>query len=260
MAQLRSNRVKQKLQAGEVALVVGLNDADAIEALGPIDLVDGVWIETEHGAVTWRELSDLARAADLAGVSSLVRVMNATPSLIGRTLDRGVQGVIVPHCVSAEHARAVVEGALYTPKGKRGMYSPTRQGLGVPNYFRIANDELFVMVLIEDLEAIEHLDAILAVPGIDCFFVAPYDLAQTMGEQYIGQPHHPDVRALTEATIKRVLAAGRTAGTVVNGDNVEHYAAMGVRFFLTSLNEFAMMGLRGFRSRLAAAVTSQKKS
>ena len=115
------------------------------------------------------------------------------PWLITRTLDRGASGIVVPHVSTRDEAAAVVQAAKFGPIGLRGMFG-SRRSYGVSDYYRRANEETLVVILIEEMEAIENLAAILTVDHIDAFFVAPSDLAQTMG--YTGQQTHPEVQQL----------------------------------------------------------------
>jgi 2-keto-3-deoxy-L-rhamnonate aldolase RhmA len=106
--QIRPNRVKEKLAAGERAYVIGgVNGADDIDQFGPVGF-DGVWLEGEHGPVDFGELGNLTRACDVWGMTSLVRVNRNDQALIYRTLDRGAQGIIVPHVNTREEAANVV--------------------------------------------------------------------------------------------------------------------------------------------------------
>ncbi|PYO19698.1 MAG: hypothetical protein DMD85_17910, partial [Candidatus Rokuibacteriota bacterium] len=186
---IRPNRIKQTLAAGRVATIIGgTNDPDLIDQLGTLD-VDGVWLEGEHGGVDYADLGNLTRACDLWGKTSVVRVMDNDYATIYRTLDRGAQAIVVPHVNSRDEAEAVVAAGKFAPLGKRGMFT-SRQGFGVDDYFKTANDQSMLMVLIEDIAAIPRLDEILKVDHIDVFFVAPSDLATSMG--HIGNVGHPD--------------------------------------------------------------------
>ena len=94
---MRENRAKQKLQSGQVVTVTsGHQSSDMIDFLGPLGF-DAVWIETEHGPVSWEQIGDMSRACDLWGMSPIVRVNANEPWLITRTLDRGATGIVVPH-------------------------------------------------------------------------------------------------------------------------------------------------------------------
>src|SRR5262249_2937283 len=148
-----------------------------------------------------------------------------------RTLDRGAQGIVVPHVNTAAEARAVVEAGKFAPIGKRGMFT-SRQGFGVGDYLKIANDQSLLIVLIEDIVGVKNLDEIVKVDHIDVFFVAPSDLATSMG--HIGDMGHPEVQQTIDAAIAKIARAGRTAGTLVNAANVERYTRLGVRCVMTS--------------------------
>lgn len=227
MGTIRPNKVKQKLAAGQTVLSVGgIDSPDLIDQIGPAG-ADAVWIEAEHGPADFGRIPDLTRACDLWGMTSIVRVNALAYGPIYRTLDLGAQGICVPHIDTADHARQFVEAAKFAPIGKRGLFT-SRQGYGVPDYLSVANDHTLLIALIEDIRAVENLDEILKVDHIDVFFVAPSDLAASMG--LIGRAGDPAVLDTVESTLKKIMAAGRTAGTLVNNENAAHYAALGVRF------------------------------
>ena len=251
MVELRENRVKRKLQRGEVVTVVsGYNTADMIDFLGPLGF-DGVWIEGEHGPVDFGDIPDMTRACDLWGRSSVVRVNHHEPGVIYRTLDVGAQGIAVPHVNTADEARAIVDAAKFGPIGHRGSYT-SRQGIGVTdNYTNKANDETLVVILIEDIIAVNNLSEILQVDHIDVFFLAPGDLCQSMG--YTGQPNHPEVEATVSGAIEQIIRAGRVAGALGNEASVEGRIKQGVRFILTSWPGWVSDGARGYLERVAAA-------
>jgi 4-hydroxy-2-oxoheptanedioate aldolase len=247
---IRPNRVKDKLAAGQIATILsGTNDPDLIDQLGPLD-VDGFWLEGEHGGVDWADLGNLTRACDLWGKTSVVRVMANDYARIYRTLDRGAQGIVVPHVNTRAEAEAVVDAAKFAPVGKRGMFT-SRQGFGVDEYFRTANEQSLLIVLIEDIVAVHNLDAILKVDHIDVFFVAPSDLATSMG--HIGNPGHPDVQATIDGALTRIVRSGRAAGMLVSPASVERYARMGVRVLLAPFVPWIEAGVKDLLARAAAA-------
>src|SRR6476646_5809598 len=152
---IRPNRVKDKLAAGQLATIVsGTNDPDLIDQLGTLD-VDGIWLEGEHGGVDYADLGNLTRACDLWGKTSVVRVMDNDYATIYRTLDRGAQGIVVPHVNTRAEAEVVVAGK-FAPLGKRGMFT-SRQGFGVDGYLKTANDQSLLIVLIEDIAGVRNL-------------------------------------------------------------------------------------------------------
>ena len=250
MAELRENRAKHRLQRGEVVTVIsGHNSPDMIDFLGPLGF-EAAWIEGEHGPVDFADIPDMTRACDLWGTSSVVRVNLNVAGVIYRTLDVGAQGIVVPHVNTADDARAVVDAAKFHPLGNRGNFT-SRQGYGVSDYAAKANDETLLVVLIEDVVAIENLDDILTVNHIDVFFVAPGDLAQTMG--YLGQAAHPEVVATVDSAIKRIVNAGRVAGTVVSDATVEHFISVGARFLLTGWPAWVTAGAQSYLHKVATA-------
>lgn len=246
---IRPNRVKQTLAAGGVATILsGTNDPDLIDQLGTLD-VDGIWLEGEHGGVDYADLGNLTRACDLWGKTSVVRVMDNDYATIYRTLDRGAQAIVIPHVNTRAEGEAAVASAKFAPLGKRGMFT-SRQGFDVPDYLKTANDQSAVMVLIEDIVAVRNLDEIVKVDHIDVFFVAPSDLATSMG--HIGNMGHPDVQQTIDNAIKKIVEAGRVAGTLVNAANVERYTRMGVRCVMTSFFPWLQAGAQDLVARAAA--------
>ena len=252
MAELRRNRVKHKLAEGEVATVISGTPtqitSDMIDFIGPLGF-DGVWIEAEHGPVDFGDIADLTRACDLWGMTSVARVNLNLPGVIYRTLDQGAQAVVVPHVNTAEEAVAVVDATKFHPIGSRGI-ATSRQGIGVDDYIAKANDETMALVLIEDITAVTNLPEILKVDHIDVFFVAPGDLAQSMG--YPGNPNHPDVNDMVASAIEQIVGAGRVAGALTDEFDIEKNYAMGARFLMTRLAVWVDAGSRAYLERVAA--------
>ncbi len=248
--EIRPNRVKQKLAAGELAYVIaGLTNADDIDLFGPNGF-DGVWLEGEHGNVTASNLGDLTRACDLWGMTSVVRVNRNDQALIYRTLDCGAMGIVVPHVNTKAEAQNVVDGGKFAPIGHRGMFT-SRQGYGVDNYFQVANEQTLLVVLIEDIKAVNNLDEILKVDHIDVFFVAPSDLATSMN--YIGRHDHPFVQKTIDDALARIQDAGRVAGTLALDDTVEKYVKAGVQFLLVGVGGWISSGAAAYKQRAESA-------
>ena len=246
---IRPNRLKEKLAANQVSTILsGTNDPDLIDQLGTLD-VDGIWLEGEHGGVDYADLGNLTRACDLWGKTSVVRVMDNDYATIYRTLDRGAQGIVVPHVNTRAEAEAAVEAAKFAPLGKRGMFT-SRQGFGVGDYFKTANDQSLLIVLIENIAAVRNLDEIVKVGHIDVFFVAPNDLATSMGQ--IGNMGDPKVQQTVDGALTKIVQSGRVAGMLVNPGNVERYTRMGVRLVMTSFFPWIQAGTKELIERAAA--------
>jgi 4-hydroxy-2-oxoheptanedioate aldolase len=245
---IRPNRIKQKLAAGEVATILsGAVNADMIDQLGSIG-ADGFWLEGEHGQVDFADISDLTRACDLWGATSVLRLSHNEYGDIYRALDRGAQAIVIPHVNTKAEAQNVVDAAKFAPIGKRGMFT-SRQGYGVSDYLKVANDNTLLIILIEDIAAANNLDEILTVDHIDVFFVAPSDFAASMG--HIGDTGHKDVQDALDTAIKKIVAAGKVAGTLAVDGNVEHYAKLGVTCFMTGVQPWIEAGAKNYMAKAA---------
>jgi 4-hydroxy-2-oxoheptanedioate aldolase len=209
---MQPNRIKQRLKDTRLALATYagcFRGPEVVELIGHAGY-DGVFIDMEHVAFDLQDIQHMLVAAERFGITSMVRTPGFDPALTLRLLDMGAQGILIPHVTSAECARAAVDAVRYTPVGKRGLigYSRSTDYGKVPLLEHIvqSNREVLLGVLIEDAEAIEHIDAIAAVPGIDIIGLGPNDLAGSMG--IAGQPDHPKLVAAME----RMAAAVRKTG------------------------------------------------
>jgi 4-hydroxy-2-oxoheptanedioate aldolase len=163
----------------------------------------------EHAAFSPRDIEEVIVGADLAGVPSLVRVPSNTPSTIGHALDSGAAGVLVPLVNTAEAAHTAAQLSRYPPEGRRGA-GPGRATLyGLQREQAIANarEETVVAIQIETGTAVENLDEILAVEGVDLVFVGPNDLSHSLG-----RPPEPELRAVIDEVLTKAKHAGRMTG------------------------------------------------
>jgi len=144
---------------------------------------DWLTIEMEHSAITLSEAEALIRVVDLCGVVPLVRVGENDATLIKRVMDAGAHGVIVPMVNSPEDARAAVSAVRYPPDGQRGVGLARAQGYGLDfeSYRKWVQEESIVIVQVEHIDAVNRLDEILSVPGVDAFIVGEYDLSGSLG-------------------------------------------------------------------------------
>ena len=155
-------------------------------------------------------------------------------------MDRGSQGIVVPHVNTAEEAKNVIKAGKFPPLGERGMF-PSRQSYGVQDYFVKANDQTLFIVLIEDIAAVNNLDQILSVDQIDVFFVAPSDLSASMG--YIKNSKNQTVLDTIDSALTTIVKSGNIAGTLVMDTNVNHYREIGVRLFATPVQTWISNGI-----------------
>ena len=173
---------------------------------------DFVVVETEHTAIDVSEVLCLLIAIEQRGSVPLVRLAWVDPIQAKAVLDSGAAGVLVPMVNTREEAELAVKMTKYPPLGFRGVGLARAQGYGrtFDEYVRHANDDTLLIVQIEHKDAVENIEEILSVPGIDGTFIGPYDLSMSLGIP--GQIGHPDVVAakakVLEATLRRGLIAG----------------------------------------------------
>jgi 4-hydroxy-2-oxoheptanedioate aldolase len=255
---MKINTTKQKLRDGKVVYggIVGEYAPTTIEVLGAIGW-DFVMIDCEHGAMGLLEVENLVRAAETAGVTPLARVPDHMPSTILRFLDRGVQGVIVPHVNTKAQAEAVVKAARYYPEGERSIGSTRAHdynvGVSRADSARWLNEQVMVIPMVESVESVANLDEILTVPGIDVIHCAPNDLSQSMGF-----PPEEDVVQVRKQVIARCKAAGIPVGIGGNSPSnpaaVAELAKAGATFVTVPALGMLQLGANQFRNGVQAAL------
>lgn len=207
------NTLKQKLAAGARPIGTFFDTASVslMECLGRTGL-DFAIIDNEHSPIEAETTAALVRAAELSGICPLARVREISRPAVLKLLDIGVQGLIVPNVKTLEQVRALVDYAKYYPIGQRG-FCPSRKdgwgfdGLGsVPETMRHFNGETLLFPQCETAEALDIIEDICAVDGVDGIFVGPFDLSISMGIP--GQFDAPEF----QAAVARIVAACRAAG------------------------------------------------
>jgi 4-hydroxy-2-oxoheptanedioate aldolase len=192
---------------------------------------DWVLVDTEHAPNELPDVIDQLRALEGGTASPVVRPAWNDAVLIKRLLDAGAQSLLVPFVRSAEEAARAVAATRYPPQGIRGVATLTRASRygSVGDYVHAAPEELCVVVQLETRGALEELEAIAAVPGVDALFVGPSDLAADMG--HVGEPGHPDVQAAIVDACARCARLGKPLGTFAPFErDARRYLEMGVRF------------------------------
>jgi 2-keto-3-deoxy-L-rhamnonate aldolase RhmA len=211
---MQENRVKRIMREGGLAIgtYVGVfADPQVVEIIGRAGF-DAAFIDLEHCAHDLSDVKSMVIAAERVGITSIVRTPGFDPAFILRLLDLGVQGVQIPHISNAAAARAAVEAVRYPPLGDRGMSGSSRAAqfgqIPMRQHMEESNREISLAVMIEDLPALEEIDAIAAVPGIDIVAVGPSDLAAALG--VAAQSDHPKLVAAIER-VRAALAKGAGA-------------------------------------------------
>jgi 4-hydroxy-2-oxoheptanedioate aldolase len=250
---MQTNGLKQKLAAGRPTTIIApfANSAGLVELLGHLGF-DGVFIDCEHGPSGWEDVEHMVRAAEVAGYSSVVRVDHNDAATVTRVLDRGAGGIQVPHVNTADEALAAVQHAKFAPLGHRGWSGwRTVFGVDMAEYAQYANAQTLVAVMLEEVEALDNLEEILRVDQIDVFFVAPGDLAQSMGHP--GRVNHPEVVAAIEDALRRIRAAGRVSGTLTTPAMLERHLELGVQFLYVGLSSLLTPAAAEFVQRASRA-------
>jgi len=178
------NRLKRKLK--EKKLSIGSWITIAHPAVAEIMANSGFeWlvIDLEHSVITIREAEELIRIIELSGVTPLVRLSSNNPVQIKRVMDAGAHGIIVPMVNSKKEALCAVEAVRYPPKGNRGvgLARAQRYGSNFNKYREWLDQNSIIIVQIEHIKAVNNIEAILSVEGIDGFIVGPYDLSGSLG-------------------------------------------------------------------------------
>jgi len=179
------NHLKQKLKNLELTFGswVTIPNQAIVEIMGDAGF-DWLVIDTEHAAIDIHQLQNLVAWIQAKGVKALVRVSKNEEVIIKRVMDAGADGVIVPMVKNKEEAKMAVDFVYYPPFGKRGVGLSRAQkyGVGFQEYQEWLANEAVVIAQIEHIDAVNNLEEILAVPGIDGIIVGPYDLSASMGK------------------------------------------------------------------------------
>lgn len=216
---------------------------------------DSLTVDMRHGCHDYHSIVLCLQAMQASGVTPMVRVPWNEPSVIGRTLDAGAMGIICPMVNSAADARALVDACRYRPLGSRGWgpVRAARYGTAL-DYFRAANDCVLAVAMIETREAVDQLESILDVPGLDAVYIGPSDLAVTYGLEPSNDCEEAEMlaisaRVLQEARRRRIVAGIHNA----SGAYAARLIAMGFRL-VTLTNDLGLM-VQAARTAIASART-----
>ena len=224
------NLLKEKLNRGEAVIgtFVGLGHPDVTERLSRMGF-DWLLLDAEHGPLGFETMQRMMQAMSGTGCTPIVRPQWNDFVVVKRVLDIGAHGVLIPWVNDGSEAEAAVRACRYPPEGIRG-WGPRRASLFDPDYYATANDEILVSVQIETRKALDNLDEILSVDGVDACYIGPWDLSNNLG--FGVPPKWEDPRYLE--AFDRVLEAaeehGKPAGMFANIDNIGWALERGFRF------------------------------
>jgi 4-hydroxy-2-oxoheptanedioate aldolase len=173
------------------------------------------------------------------GMTPLARIRSADPKLVLQFMDVGIMGVMMPSVNTADDVRRLVEAVKYPPLGRRGIAAVRANnyllaGMPQEEYLAFANEQTLILPQIETMEAVNNLDSLVQVEGVDGFIVGPRDLSLSMG--FRDGPIHPEVRAMVDSLFGAVRAAGLVVGTTAaTGEDAKSLVDRGASIILASI-------------------------
>ena len=210
------NKLRDLYRAGKPAIgtFFSAGNASFMECLGYVGL-DFVVIDTEHGPFDTMDMQELIRAAESGGLAPVVRIADVTHKEIQRAADCGAQGIIVPCLRNLDDFKKAADLAKYAPAGNRGFIKGRGAGFGyaewtkgpLEQYYERSNEKLMLIPQCETKEALEQIEEIMALPGVDGIFIGPFDLSTCLGIP--GQFDDPRYLAAKERVRKACEAAGK---------------------------------------------------
>lgn len=229
---------KEKLKNRSVyGLFSKTNDPGMVETAGYAGF-DFIILDLEHGPNSVESIQNLLRAAQISHILPIVRVKEENPSVIGEVLDIGIAGIQIPQVTNAQTAKKTVKLAKFAPEGERGVCRYVRaakySSMDRFEYFKTANEALIIIQL-EGKEALDNLDEILEVPGIDIVFIGPYDLSQSLG--VLGKIDDPIVENKMREIIEKSSVKGVHVGTFVETiEGAKKWKTTGVKYIAYSVD------------------------
>jgi len=227
------NNLRKKLQNGELLLgtILSLNSPDVAEILSGTGF-DWIFIDAEHSTLDPHDLKAIFQAIG-ESAPCVVRLPALDEIAVKKTLDAGAAGLLVPQVNTAKQVEQLVQWGRYHPEGSRGLGFGRVQGYGlkVGEYFESANEKVLLSAQAETTEAVENIEAIVRVPGLDAVVVGPLDLSTNMGLS--GQVDHVDVKTAIQHVAEVCFDAGMPIGIFgMTAEAVKPYIAQGFTFIV----------------------------
>jgi 2-dehydro-3-deoxyglucarate aldolase len=215
---------------------------------------DWICVDLEHGAIDLETMTDIFRTVDAYDTIPVARLPLNDPVWIHRSLDAGARGLIIPMVKTAQEADSAIREAKYPPRGVRGFgYSRANiHGMDFDGYIKTANDEIAMVMQIEHKDAIDNLDDIVKVDGVDALFIGPVDLSGSMG--ITGQMEHPDMVAALEKYLEVATKANKSFGMHIvrpNSENIKANVKQGYTMIALGLDNVFLDESSKFVLRLA---------
>ena len=237
LEELVHNPLKVKLRAGQVvtSMIIRMARGPETSQLAASAGLDALYVDLEHSPLSLESAAIVCTAAWDAGVTPLVRLPSNDAGLIGRVLDLGAMGVIVPQVESAEDAKMVVKAALYPPLGSRSV-SSSLSVLGYRNFPVIEatqqiNQQILVVAMIESQAGLDRCEEIAAVDAIDLLFIGTHDLSVQL--DIVGAGDKTQINACIERVVNAAKSNGKSVGLggmAADPDALKYWTARGVQF------------------------------
>lgn len=228
-------KLRARLQAGETITMFTPHHSSSGLSARLIELgADSVFVDCEHGTWSFEDVRATSQIVRSVGGAAIIRPHSHERPVLIRYLNAGADGLMVPMVDTADQARAVVDAVRYA----------------LPS----DHEKRLVISMIETLEAIDNLDDMLAVEGIDVFFIGPGDLSQNMGfppAPPFGESRPAVVIEKVAYAVEKIRAAGKIAGTLATAEELPHWLDKGVQFFYIHSDPFLRRGLADIKQTLA---------
>ena len=251
--------LKNKLKNNQLTIGswIMMNDHMSIEVMA-LAKFEWLAVDIEHTSIDLKSTQLLINTIQAKNIKALVRVSKNEEVIIKKVLDMGADGIIVPMVNSKQDAQQAVEYAKYPPYGKRGvgLYRASGYGTKFKEYKKWVEEELVIIAQIEHIDAVNNIDKILQVGGVDGIIIGPYDLSGSMG--YPGEFERDDVKEAVQKVLDRCKALGVPSGFhVVDTDPKKlqekidqgcTFLAYGIDYFF--MRDAAMQGMNKLKKEL----------
>ena len=232
-----SHNFRSRLMAGELLIgtIITLNSPEVAEVLAEIGF-DWLFVDAEHAPLSMQDIQHLMQAAGKE-CPCVVRLSSISEATIKQALDIGAAGIIAPLVNTAQQAERIVGLSKYAPEGTRGVgvARAHRYGIKFQEYVETANDNVAVIVQAEHVEAVENIESIVKVPGVDAVFVGPYDLSASLGK--LGQVNDPEVIEAIEFVTSTCRRAGMPLGIFgLSAEAVQPYIDRGYTLIVAGID------------------------
>lgn len=214
---VRENKVKKALQKGKTvfgSMTVEFR-SPSIAQIFATSGFDFMFIDTEHSPYGIETVADIIWASKAADICPIVRVTDLEYHLIARTFDLGAQGIMVPRRETAKQVQDIIKFAKYPPQGERGLSTSPGGHTNFESedpavFMERSNEETLIIIQIESQKAIENIEDMVSIPGVDVALIGPNDLSKSLG--VVGQVEHPKVRTAVETVIEACKEHGVASG------------------------------------------------